>query len=58
MILHAPQFIVLILLFWGTGYSLANHGKPKTGKHSFGGALFADALLIGLLYWGGFFGQN
>ena len=50
-----PQLLILALLLVGTGVQLAKHGEPRGGKHSFWVALISDAILIGLLYWGGFF---
>lgn len=56
MTLHAPQIILLVLMLWGTGMSLAKDGQPRTGKYNFVCALISDAINISLLYWGGFFG--
>lgn len=57
MTLHAPQLIFIALLVLGTGVSLAKHGQPKEGRHNFTLAVLSDAIVIGLLYWGGFFSQ-
>lgn len=53
--MHWPQLIYLAFLFIGLGMELVNDGKPKTGKHSFGTAMFGAIIIFGLLYWGGFF---
>jgi hypothetical protein len=58
MTLHAPQIIYVVLLLLGVGIDLAKHGQPKTGKHSFPSSFFAAALILALLYWGGFFGKS
>ncbi|WP_156129088.1 hypothetical protein [Chitinibacter sp. ZOR0017] len=50
-----PQLIWLALNGIALGIALSEHGKPKTGKHSFWSTLIA----VGLGYWivsaGGFF---
>jgi hypothetical protein len=56
MTLHAPQIIFLALTFLALGSSLAKHGEPKNGTYNFGTQLVAEIIIIGLLYWGGFFG--
>lgn len=56
MTLQAPQIIFLALTFLGTGICLARHGERRIGNYNFPAAIVADALIIGLLYWGGFFG--
>ena len=50
-----PQIILIGLFAMSLGTSMADHGKPKTGKESFGSSLVAVILMLGLLYWGGFF---
>lgn len=50
-----PQYTMLALLFMSTGIYAAKDGQPKTGTYSFVGALVSDAVMIGLLYAGGFF---
>lgn len=56
MILHWPQITMLVLLVLGLGISMEQHGRPKTGTHSFWSQLFAAAITFTLLYFGGFFG--
>lgn len=51
-----PQYAYLALTFIGLGMAAEQHGKPKTGTHSFWATLIATALLLGLLWAGGFFG--
>ena len=40
----------------GLVVAIAKHGEPKGTTYDFGTTLVADALILGLLYWGGFFG--
>lgn len=50
-----PQGIVLFLSTLSLFISIACHGKPRDDHN--GIVKFIDTLiLIGLLYWGGFFG--
>jgi len=49
------QIGVVVLLSLSVGISMAQHGKPKTGKESVWTSLIAAAIWIGLLNWGGFF---
>ena len=56
MNLGAPQLIYLALFFMGAGTEMMNHGKPREGEHNFFIYTVAKALVLGLLYWGGFFG--
>lgn len=52
----APQIILIVIDAFGLGLSAEQHGKPKEGTESFWSSLFAVAVHIGLLIWGGFFG--
>lgn len=52
--MHAPQIIYIILTFIGLGYSIAKHGQPRD-NHDFGVDLISTIIVLGLLYWGGFF---
>jgi hypothetical protein len=56
MTLHAPQIILIAISLLGTGMQIAKHGERRDDKYNGGLALFADAMMFGLLYWGGFFG--
>lgn len=53
--MSTAAMIYLSLTFIGLGVAAAKDGKPKDGKHSFFGTLITTAIVIGLLYWGGFF---
>ncbi len=50
-----PQILVIVLMTLGAGIVLAKDGQEKKGKYSFVAALVSDAIMIGLMYWGGFF---
>ena len=50
-----PQIIILFLIVLSIGSSLESHDKPKTGKNSFWSSLISNAILLALLWWGGFF---
>lgn len=49
------QLIYLTLVFIGALIAANQHGKDKTGKHDFFTSIIAQILVMGLLYWGGFF---
>ena len=50
------QIIWIILTALSVGCTLADHGKPRTGKNNVWTTLIAAAIQLGLLYGGGFFG--
>ena len=56
MTLHAPQIAMIALMTLSTGEHLVKNGEPRDGRWSFGVAVLSDAIVYGLLYWGGFFG--
>lgn len=45
-----PQLLYLALSLMGLGITMAKHGQPQTGKHSFWISLTAAALMWSLLY--------
>ncbi|WP_166884911.1 hypothetical protein [Massilia sp. CCM 8734] len=51
----APQVIMVAWLALSLGVSMSQHGKPRTGKHSFWISLTVVAINVAVLYWGGFF---
>ncbi|ENY8698221.1 hypothetical protein J4G23_00615 [Clostridioides difficile] len=55
MKLGIPQILVIIIYFMQLGVSLANNGKVKEMKISFGVSTISKLVIFGLLYWGGFF---
>jgi hypothetical protein len=50
-----PQIILIVLFAMSFTISLCKHGEPKTGFESAWISLFAIAIHVGLLWWGGFF---
>ena len=48
-----PQFILLAMMFVGLGMSMAKHGEPD--KYNGWASLVTKLILLGLLWWGGFF---
>ena len=55
--MKAPQIIVICLLCMEFVLALMNHGKPKTGldgEHNIFVKMGNIAVLLGLLWWGGF----
>lgn len=55
--LHWPQIMWLVITFLGLGVDLANDGKEKTRKESFTRSLIASAIVLTILWFGGFFSQ-
>lgn len=55
MTLHWPQLTILTIALLGLGIAAGKHGQPETGKHNFFLTLFSNAIVIWLLYAGGFF---
>ena len=51
-----PQVIFVILVTMDITVDMCWHGKKLEGKHNVLLTAATNALLIGLLYWGGFFG--
>lgn len=49
-----PQFIYLGLFFVGLGITLSRFGEPKRDHYDWGD-IIASFVILGLLYWGGFF---
>lgn len=50
-----PQLTYLALLFIGIGVDSAKHGQPRSTKHNVWVSLAATAIVLPLLYYGGFF---
>jgi hypothetical protein len=53
--MHTPQIIYLCLVTADLGFHIAKHGEPKDGKFSAISSLMSSAIILSLLYWGGFF---
>lgn len=47
--------IYLTLVFASFMLTAAKNGKPQEGKHSVGTHFLGIAIVLPLLYWGGFF---
>ena len=50
-----PEGIYLAFVLVATGWSIANHGKPRTGKQNGLASILGGLIVFGLLWWGGFF---
>jgi hypothetical protein len=50
-----PQIIFLAILMLGLGVDMERHGQEKTGKYNFWTSVVSFGIIIGILYWGGFF---
>ena len=50
-----PQIIYLSILFLALLYTAHMHGEIKEGKHNIFSSLISAAMVLSLLYWGGFF---
>lgn len=55
MSLGAPQIIYIVLIAIGVGSAMAKYGQPKTDKYDLTDVLISPAIVVGLLWWGGFF---
>lgn len=54
-----PQIVVIVLVSVGLLEAARDHGKPKEGvwaKDNFWLSLLSAAILVSLLYFGGFWG--
>lgn len=51
----AAQIIIMIMLAIEFGMTLSKHGQSK-GVYNIWAYLFDASILIGLLWWGGFWG--
>ena len=50
-----PQIVYVGLIGLNIGAALVQHGKPRTGTHNVWAALTATAIIVPVLYAGGFF---
>lgn len=50
-----PEGIFLALTFMALGLSMSRHGQTRAVTENFAGSFVANMIVIGLLYWGGFF---
>lgn len=51
-----PQAIFLILVFIGMGSSIAKYGQQKKDHYDLFDVLASPVIVIGLTWWGGFYG--
>jgi len=52
--MKTPQIVLIALYSLSLGISMAQHGKPRENYNAWT-SLFAAAIEIGILWWGGFF---
>jgi ribonucleotide reductase beta subunit family protein with ferritin-like domain len=55
MYIGIPQFILLMLMLVELTVELYKHGEPKEDKYNFFVSVIFQAILLGILFWGGFF---
>ena len=53
--MNAPQIIIIVLLAYNVGSSVAKHGKPQDDYNGWV-SLISAIITASLLWWGGFFG--
>ena len=53
--MNTPQIIWIVLAGLSVGISLAMHGEKIDYKYSFYRKVSQVGVMVGLLYWGGFF---
>ena len=51
-----PQTIVTGIYAWNAIYAVLHNGEPKDGEISAWATVASAALLVLLLWWGGFYG--
>jgi hypothetical protein len=53
---HWPQIALVVWIAMETGVQIAKHGQPRDGAYdAWTRALIPWAIMLGLLYYGGFF---
>lgn len=52
--MNAPQIVMIVLFVVGFFGAARDHGKPKKGNENFFFSITCQAVLFGLLWWGGF----
>lgn len=50
-----PHIAFIILCLTEIGFKIGAHGQPRD-EHHWGEGLFSAAILLGLTWWGGFYG--
>ncbi len=51
------QFIYMCLVAVDVGVTVARHGEPRKGSYNAWVCVGFHAFILGLLWWGGFFGR-
>ena len=49
-----PQYAMAGLFFVELWWQSQRHGKPREHPHDFPASLFATGIVVGILYFGGF----
>ena len=49
------QIIMIVMLAMSLGIAIAEHGKPKAGKHNAWVAIISTVIIAAILIMGGFF---
>ena len=52
--MYWPQIVLLVLIGSNLGIGVVKHGEPEKGRHNVLVTLLSNALLVTLLYFGGF----
>lgn len=54
LVLHWPQLLYAGLILFGMGNAYAKYGQQKTDSYDLGDVIFGPAIVIVILYFGGF----
>ena len=52
--MKAPQIIMIVWMAINLVLQMILNGETTEQKHSFGSQLIGTLILVGILYWGGF----
>ena len=50
-----PEFLVIAWYLFGVGFVASRHGKPREIAYNGWATATVTAIMLGLLWWGGFF---
>ncbi len=50
-----PQILYLVMWAFGLGIVISHHGEPRDEEYNFFLSLAVSLVILGLLFWGGFF---
>jgi hypothetical protein len=56
--MHAPQIIYIVLIGLNIVFVGYKHGQEKTGHYNLGGVTVSLLVVVGLMFWGGFFSHG